>query len=240
LVAKKASDLDKILLHYLAVLNPYIQVSWKNPANPKEELITKVTWDGSSSFESPEQPGDSEKIRYIATMGLTVESWAFRKDEERVGQICGIQFNTHILDECVCDLILADDDQNEGFIVDACPVVHNVEPHCVDAGKFVNVYGRNLSQIESIYALPLSGADIPLSSWEPFCFSESLSGSCPSFSGYVFDEYKVLDHNTISVKVPEDWVEDTCFDLLVTNRYCGCSKLSDSKSECAVKKVTVI
>lgn len=226
IMTTKGSDLEEILLHYMSVFNPSIQVSWMNPLVP-ERLISKITWDGSATPNFPIDTGSEEKIRYQTDMGFTLEGWVFPENQDNLESVKCIDFNVGLLDGVeYCGDVIDNITLDSSFKESIKPEVRSVEPYCIEAGKFVTVYGKNLSEIEGIYLQNTLSSDIPVSSYNPFCFSESLSAECPEFEGYALD-YTILDFNTLSVKIPEGLEGE--LDLIVTNRHGGCSKLSDSE-----------
>lgn len=237
IVTKDHPDFDQIVSHYISVFNPYIQVSWKHPF-AKEKLISKVLWDGNVGMEFPENLAADQKARFIGNLNFTVEGHIFRDNVGTVGTIDCLDVNIRPL---TLDGTLGEE-ITESFTLKAKPEFLEVIPECVKAGKYITLYGNNLSDIEGIYALPLNGDTFPTSSFNPFCFSENLSASCPEFEGYQFPTYDVLDTNTIAVKIPES-LSGKNIDLMVTNRHAGCIKLSEanlSGDDCHQKFVEVI
>lgn len=225
ILTAKGSEMEEIMLHYMSVFNPEIQVSWMNPLVP-EELVSRITWDGTANPDFPIETNSDEKIRYKTDMSFTLKGWVFGERKKNVESLNKIEFNVGLLSGCDCGTITDDMCLDRTFIESVETDIHTIEPECVDGGNYVTIYGKNLSEIEGVYLQNLSGSDIPTSSFEPFCFSESLSADCPAFEGYPLD-YSVLDYNTITIKTPD--VEDQIVDILVTNRHGGCSKLSESK-----------
>ena len=223
----KPDDLMQIIEHYTSVFNPDITVSWMNPIWP-EELHSVVTWDGSWVWNAPQDvASDDDQIFSIST-SFTMTSWIFRERKDNILPLNKVTFNLGLVEDCQCFLDGEDEaTPAESFTESIVPEIFEVEPECVKAGRFVTIYGKNLSQIEGIY---LQGDNIPTSSFEPFCFSESLSSQCPEFEAYEVPEYNVLDADNISIQIPEDF-SDTELDILVTHRGAGCVKLSDS-NEC--------
>lgn len=224
IVTTKKSDFEQIISHYTSVFNPDIMISWKHPFSD-EKLISKVLWDGNFAIEYPENLPATEKARNIGTMNLTLQGWIFRDNVTNVGTINCIEFNINTISEK--NNIFVSEQVDDTFTIHASPEILEVSHKCIDTGRYLNVYGNNLSDIDAIFALPLSGSDFDMKTYEPFFMSETLSGEYPPFDGYMFETFDVLDTHAIAVKIPEE-LSSSFIDLLVFNRHSGYSKLSES------------
>ena len=222
----KHSDYDQIASHYISALNPYISISWKHPFSD-EELISKVEWDGTQTQNFPNKLAAEDKARYDGSFNLTLNGWIFKDEVSTVGSINCIEFNIDMvrLNEDVN--IVGEREYGDSLMEYGAPDIIEIVPECIEAGKYVTLYGNNLIDVDAIYALPLSGSNFPTSSWNPFCLSQSLSASCPEFRGYQIPEYTVLDNNAVSFLIPTT-LSSSEMDIMVTNRHSGCYKLSEA------------
>lgn len=226
-VTKLPSDFYQILQHYIAAFNPYIQVSWMHPYE-KKKMISKITSAGNFAFDFPQNLPSDQKSVYRGSFSVEVEGWIFRDMKDSTGTINCITFNITTFNDK--DDIFIEEESSDTFTINAAPSILEIEPECVEAGKYITLYGNNLAYVDAVFALPLSGGgNILTSSYEPFFLSENLSGDNTEFEGYMFEDYNVLDNNAIAVKIPEEW-EAAHVDFLVTNRHSGYSILSESTS----------
>jgi hypothetical protein len=76
IITKYESDLDQIISNFIAMMNPDIYVSWPNPKG-QGNIKSQVIWEGDISIEYPEDIGETEPERIIATANFTYKTWIF-------------------------------------------------------------------------------------------------------------------------------------------------------------------
>lgn len=97
ILTRYLTDLLIVASNHITSTNPYIIISVKVPKEMtgiQEEIRTEVMWDGS--FPITEQPLDtnfSNKIRFQATMNLTIKGWLFVDKADVVAPIFYINTN---------------------------------------------------------------------------------------------------------------------------------------------------
>jgi hypothetical protein len=86
MIAKYKSDIDQIVSNFLPYANPYFMVSWNTPKEFgtvfRDEINSKVHWDGSVSFDNPTDLPATDKFRITATTTFKIEGWIFPAHEE--------------------------------------------------------------------------------------------------------------------------------------------------------------
>jgi hypothetical protein len=232
IVTTKGSDMEEIIAHYLSVFNPYIYISWKEPYTGKE-IRSKVTWDGNFSTTYPQDTSSEDKIRYIADMGMTVESWIFREQPNRDGVIKKIVYNIGIDQDLNCHF---DDDSSEMVVADTytingLPTIKGFKPPCVSGGKSVIVDGSIFEDLDGVFLTPCDGYSIPTSAWNPFCLSETLSAEFPEFQAYVLEDWQVIDDTQMIITIPDE-LSAANVEIGVVNRHCGIFKTGDVLEGC--------
>ena len=231
IVTTKKSDFDQIISHYTSAFNPDIMVSWKHPYED-EKIISKVLWNGNVGIDFPTDLPSTNKARNIGTMNLTLEGWIFRDERNEVSPLNCIEFNINTISEQ--DGVFVSEQADDTFVLSAAPEIQEIVPECIKAGKYVTLYGKNLGEINAIFALQVNGNGLVTENYEPFCASEKYAEECPAFDGYMFETFDVLDTNTIAVQIPEEFAGND-IDFLVISQHGGCSKLSSAtepESEC--------
>jgi hypothetical protein len=231
IVTTKKSDFDQIISHYTTAFNPDIMVSWKHPFE-NDKIVSKVLWDGNVNIDFPTDLPSTQKARNIGTMNLTLEGWVFRDEQNEVSPLNCIEFNINTISEQ--GGVFVAEQVDDTFTLTAKPEIQEIVPDCIKAGKYVTLYGNNLSDITAIFALQVNGNGLVTQNYDPFFASEKFAEDCPAFDGYMFETFDVLNTNTIAVQIPEEF-EGNDIDFLVINRHGGCSKLSTATevdSEC--------
>jgi len=231
---QKKSDLEAILVHYVSILNPTFEVSWREPFSG-HEIRSKVTWSGDAPFNytTDLQSGDNDD--YTSELSFTMEGWVFRDVEDKVYPIKKADINLIDDNTCNCRDYYAEGEQREDELIDSFTLESEVKinkllPSCGQVGDEIFICGNNLDKIEGIYILNNSGDEIPTQEYEPFCFSEQFKESCPPFNGYMVEEYTVHDSDTISIVIPEELEGyNGVYDIRVTNRWSGCVDIDKDK-----------
>lgn len=237
IVTTKGSDMEEIIAHYLSVFNPYIYISWKHPFSNKE-LRSKVMWDGNLSTSYPTDTDSASKIRYICDLGFTVESWIFREQAHSMGVIKEIKYTLNIEQGLDCYY-----DSSDGYVfqdegsIKGQPSIIGITPTCAEVGDYIIVDGLNLDHVDGVFFQGANGSNIPVSSWDPFLFSD-LSATVPPFDAYVLDEWSSVDANRMVIKIPQE-LSASQLDLGLINRFCGISMASDTLSGCHEPYITV-
>lgn len=235
----RGSDLEEILAHYLSVFNPYIQISWKEPFSNKE-LISKVVWDGNVGTELPTDTDSAEKIRYIANMGLTLEGWFYRGQEDDIGVIKTIEYDVGLIDNIDCDFFEAPiTELPDTTVINGMPSFKEADSYCIKSGGSVSLWGESMNHIDALFISPIT-SNFPVTSYDPFFMSESLS-SVGVFEGMIIDDYTLVNDNHIEFDIPEEVTEGT-FDVIVMNRHCGINRLSENLSgdDCASPYINLV
>jgi len=258
IVTTKGSDLEEILAHYLSVFNPYIQLSWREPHTDKE-VISKVTWDGSVSMDLPTDTDSKSKIRYIANLGLTLEGWYYRADYGEVGLIKKIEYNLGYVEELDCGWYRKPNmEQPDTVTLKAQPSIHSWWESCYDmiedgedwdenhdwfsydlwgGGRtIIDLQGESMENIDSIFITPRYSDVFPVTAYDPFGGSASLSADNPAFDGIKLDSHYYNGDGTVSIVMPDDVIGEV--DVILMNKYTGLSRLSEtSLSGCSNKYI---
>lgn len=232
--AQKKSDLEAILVHYVSVLNPTFDVSWRDPFSG-HEIRSRVVWSGDApmNYSTDLQSGDNDD--YSSELSFTMEGWIFRDTIDKAYPIKKADINFIADNDYNCRNFYAEEEKREDVLLDTMRLeskvnIKRILPNCAQAGDEVFVFGNNISQIEGIYLMNNSGDEIPVESYEPFCFSEEFKDSCPPFEGYMVEEFEIYDNNTISITIPEDLNSyNGVYDIRVTNRWSGCVEIDKDK-----------
>lgn len=231
---QKKSDLEAILVHFVSVLNPTFEVSWREPFSG-HEIRSRVTWSGEAPFNySLDLPSDSNDD-YTSELNFVMEGWIFRDVVDKAFPIKKANLNFIGDNTCNCRDFYAEDEQREDDLLDETEVssvvtITKILPKCVSSGSEVYIFGNNIDQIEGVYLLNNSGDTIPTSTYEPFCFSEEFKDSCPPFDGYMVEEFEIHDSGMISIIIPEEFEGMVGeYDINVTNRWSGCVSIDKEK-----------
>jgi len=231
IVTTKGSDLEEIISHYISVFNPYIQLSWREP-HTNNKVISKVTWDGNVQTQMPTDTDSAKKIRYVASLGLTVEGWFYPAQNTRTDIIKTIELNSGITKKA-----LEQGWYDEPDIIDPDKQVFHGRPSILElmenkvlTGGRVDAWGESLHNIRALFIQPPLSSGIPMSSYNPFEYSENLSATNGEFNAIMIDEFDV--HNTahISFNVPEYVTGGV--DILTLDQYFGVNKYSETHSDC--------
>lgn len=240
IVTTKGSDMEEIIAHYLSVFNPYIYISWKEPFTG-EEIRSKVTWDGNFSTTYPSETSSEDKIRYIADMGMTVESWIFREESNREGIVKKIVYNIGIDPNLNChfegdssEFVAADT-----YTIDGLPTIKGFKPLCVEGGQGVIVDGSIFEDLDGVFLTPCDGYSIPTSAWNPFCLSETLSAEFPEFQAYVLEDWQVIDDTQMIIVIPDE-LSAAKVEIGVLNRHCGIFKTGDVVEGCGTLSLSCL
>ena len=155
ILARYMQDMDQILSNFIPYNNPYIILSWKEPAATAFdpiEIRSEVLWGGSISLTEPTDTTYSEKFRIIADTSFTIKGWLFKNQNEISKQIYFIDSNFRTAGK---NLILTDDNYNtlvtslcnytetETISISAIPTITNI---------FYNISG-NLNEIRNNFSL---------------------------------------------------------------------------------------
>ena len=231
---QKKSDLEAILVHFVSVLNPTFEVSWREPFSG-HEIRSKVTWSGDAPFNySTDLPSESNDD-YTSELNFTMEGWIFRDVVDTAYQIKKADINFIGDNTCNCRDYYAEDEQREDQLLDQFTLESTVSltkilPSCATVGTEIFIFGNNVDQIEGVYLINNSGDSLPTHTYEPFCFSEEFKEQCPPFEGYMVDEYTIHDDGMISITIPEELEGlSGIYDVRVTNRWSGCVDIDKDK-----------
>ena len=155
ILARYMQDMDQILSNFIPYNNPYIILSWKEPAATAfdpVEIRSEVLWGGSISLTEPTDTTYSDKFRIIADTSFTIKGWLFKNQNEISKQIYFIDSNFRTAGR---NLILTDDNYNtlvtslcsstetETISISAIPTITNI---------FYNISG-NLNEIRNNFSL---------------------------------------------------------------------------------------
>jgi len=155
ILARYMQDMDQILSNFIPYNNPYIILSWKEPATTAfdpVEIRSEVLWGGSISLTEPTDTTYSDKFRIIADTSFTIKGWLFKNQNEISKQIYFIDNNFRTAGK---NLILTDDNYNsivtslcnytetETISISAIPTITNI---------FYNISG-NLNEIRNNFSL---------------------------------------------------------------------------------------
>ena len=155
ILARYMQDMDQILSNFIPYNNPYIILSWKEPAATAFdpiEIRSEVLWGGSISLTEPTDTTYSDKFRIIADTSFTIKGWLFKNQNEISKQIYFIDSNFRTAGR---NLILTDDNYNtlvtslcsstetETISISAIPTITNI---------FYNISG-NLNEIRNNFSL---------------------------------------------------------------------------------------
>lgn len=154
-LARYMQDMDQILSNFIPYNNPYIILSWKEPAaaglNPVE-IRSEVLWGGTINLTEPTDTTYSEKFRIVADTSFTIKGWLFKNQNEVAKQIYFIDTNFRTTGN---SLILTEDNYNtlytstsslvetETVSISAIPTLTNI---------FYNISG-NLNEIRRNFTL---------------------------------------------------------------------------------------
>jgi len=241
IVTTKGSDLEEILAHYLSIFNPYIQLSWKEPHTGKE-IVSKVTWDGSVNMEMPTDVDSKSNIRYIASFGITMEGWIYRGNYDTSGIIKAISVDVGHTNEIGCKWF-ADpiEEEPDNIFLNSQPSF--IEPekcHITKDGRVV-LWGESMNFIRALFIEPID-ANIPVTGFNPFQYSETLSASNPPFSANMIEEFDVIGSTSIEFDLPKpisgDDVLTGSFDVLALNPYTGMSRYTITHNDCSCDAIT--
>lgn len=226
---KKKSDMEQILTHYISICNPEFYISWAEPLTGNE-IQSKVTWSGSGNMGLVRDLPAGDDDTFTSELQFTIEGWIYVDVIDKAYPVKKIEYNIGVVDETNCTNFYADSETQEFFDTQELSsevTINRIIGDCVSVGDYVYVEGNMISDIEGVYITNLSGDVIHTDAYNPFCWSESLSADCPEFQGLMIEEYDVLDNNTIRFEIPEqlDGMVGN-YDVIATNRWCGCVSIN--------------
>lgn len=217
-------DMLQILNNFIAYMNPYISVSWKEPYTG-QELITKVRWDGNSTYETERPlPSDSKDV-YRSTSTLSVESYIFREEQPNYPPIRCFDMNWYALS---ASQVFEDPPPQSAvgsIYYCADPCVNGLYPTCVSAGDTLTIYGSNMDNVDAVFFLGSSAMvpELVASSSIDWCkdpvpapvdsdhyydlyqYNQQLSASNPTFYGLHTDDFQIVSENSISIPIPDNF-----------------------------------
>jgi len=115
ILARYMQDMDQILSNFIPYNNPYIILSWKEPATDSSNVIeirSEVLWGGSINLTEPTDTTYSEKFRIVADTSFTIKGWLF-KDQNNLS--APIYFANMNLIPVVKNLIIDIDNYNFNY-----------------------------------------------------------------------------------------------------------------------------
>lgn len=183
IMTRYQEDMDQILSHLIAYVNPYFVISWRTPSRPDHEIRSSVYWNGTANLQYPTDLNANQIARVVADLSFTFKGWIFRNTEQ-VENI--FTFNAAFIDYNINDGYLSREyllDRSHVFEYQGAPPQPAViEPWGINAGNIqeFGVWGRGFKDVTNVY---LSGAplnDISIIQ-DPFALNNRLSSDNPPF-----------------------------------------------------------
>lgn len=76
ILTKFETDMDQIISNFTSMMNPDIYVVWPNPKG-QGNMISQIIWDGSINIEHPEEIGETDPWRIMASTSMEYKTWTF-------------------------------------------------------------------------------------------------------------------------------------------------------------------
>jgi hypothetical protein len=194
-------DLHQIINNFVAYFNPYVSISWKEPFTG-QELITKVYWSGSASYDTKIPLPSDESDIYRATTQFTAESYIWKVESDPSPPIICFDMDWYSLSATQLFVTPPPQSATDSIYFCATPCVYGLTPTCVSAGGRVSIHGTNLDNVDAVFLMgeSLSGQ----SAYDLYKHNSVLSADYDSFVGRRIDSYTITDENHIDVQIPSD------------------------------------
>lgn len=224
-LARYMQDMDQILSNFIPYNNPYIILSWKEPAAAgltPVEIRSEVLWSGTISLTEPTDTTYSDKFRIVADTSFTIKGWLFKNKNEISKQIYFIDNNFRtigkqiIIDEdnySTLSTFVSSIAETETISISAIPTITNI---------FYNISG-NLNEIRQNFTLNYQltnqnnfmvyGTNFNKVTNILLSSSSTITGSLTTinskYSGVVTGNilnpiyYKIVNNNIITITLPK-------------------------------------
>jgi len=77
IITKYHEDLDQVISNFIPFTNPDFYVVWNHPKYPEENLKSQIIWDTNINIQFPNEIGETDPYRFIATTNFTYKTWMF-------------------------------------------------------------------------------------------------------------------------------------------------------------------
>jgi hypothetical protein len=214
-------DMLQILNNFIAYMNPYISVSWKEPYTG-QELITKVTWSGDASYEAVTPLASDQKSVYKSSTTLIAESYIFREEQPDGVPIRCFDMNWYTLSASQVFFDPPPQSAVDSIYYCSNPCVNGIYPTCVSAGSTLNIYGSNLDNVDAVFFMGASSVVPELTAassigwaknpdvvsdnyYDLYQYNQHLSADNPPFYGLYTDDYEVSNQHHLTLTIPQNF-----------------------------------
>ena len=227
ILARYQTDVDQIISNFVPFCNPYVIISWFMPKDfglsADQEIRSEVLWNGNLAMNYPVELNATQKARVTADTSFTIKAWLFKDKADPAGNIFFIDQNfiaeNYITEyESLTSQTTLSSTPTESFELSGSPYITDIlyngvllqNDLTVDTSQqyaTITLRGLSLGFTQNVLlsttcskALSTLSANGGLTAVGPF---QRQGGP---LSGQIIDNVSILDDNTISFQIDNDYL----------------------------------
>ena len=224
ILARYQTDVDQIISNFVPFCNPYVIISWFMPKDfglaADQEIRSEVLWNGNLAMNYPVELNASQKARVTADTSFTIKAWLFKDKADPAGNIFFIDQNfiaeNYITEyESLTSQTTLSSTPTESFELSGSPYITDIfyngtllqNDLLVDTSQqYATITLRGLSLGFTQNVLLSTTCSKALSTLGGLTAVGPFQRQGGPLSGQIIDNVSILDDNTITFQIDNDYL----------------------------------